>query len=236
MKKNQYQSISKLQQSLRELFATVDYIPKEIHIRIPNGIPQSIAFANKGIAANYIDLLEEQVKEAAEKSENIRLDHWSEKEEMEELQKEIKLYEAKIEAQSAEIAALEKRPEKNGSHDGEEEKSLKELIRNIIALRDSQLIKRDYLYDQGEQEGSVSLRIVGATLKETANALQKCGVEILEDEGEFSSERQTIVDVRETEEEALDGQIAEVVRPGYCYRGEQLRGQEVVVYKKKQLV
>lgn len=234
MKKNQYQSIFGLQESLRELFATVNYVPQEIHICIPNGIVQFFSYTNKGMAADYIDLLTQQVKEATEKSENIRLDHWSEKEGMEELQKEVKSYEAIIGAQSAKIERLEKQLEENGSHCKEAEISLKALIQNIITLRDSQLIKRDYLYDQGEQEGSVPLRIVEATLKETANALKKCGVEILEDEGKFSSGRQTIVDVRETEEEALDGQIAEVVRPGYCYQGEQLRGQEVVVYKKKQ--
>lgn len=226
MKKNEYQSIFELQEKLRELFATLSYIPKEIHICIPNGILQFMSFVNKGMAANYIDLLAEQVKEAAEKSENIRLEHWSEKE-------GIESYQAKIEAQSSEIAALEKRLKESGSQDGEERKALQELIRNMIAIRDSQLIKRDYLYDQGEQEGSAALRIVEATLKETANALKKCGVEILEDEGVFSSDRQTIVDIRDTEDASLDGRIAEVVRPGYCYQGEQLRGQEVIVYKKK---
>lgn len=95
------------------------------------------------------------------------------------------------------------------------------------------MIRRGFLYEQGEQEGSAPIRIVESILRETAGLLAKSGVEIMEDEGRFSSERQTIVDTIETEDDELDGMIAEVIRPGYCYKGEPLRGQEVIIYKKK---
>ena len=107
------------------------------------------------------------------------------------------------------------------------------MIRNLISFRDNQLIKWGFLYEQGEQENSPPIRIVESILRETASLLIKTGVEIMEDEGMFSSERQTIVDTIETEDDELDGVIAEVVRPGYCYKGEFLRGQEVIIYKKK---
>lgn len=113
------------------------------------------------------------------------------------------------------------------------EKALKELIGNLISFRDNQLIKRGLLYEQGEREDSVPLRMMESILKETASLLAKSGVEIMEDTGMFSSDRQTIIDTIETEDETLDGMIAEVISPGYCYQGEPLRGQEVIVYKKK---
>lgn len=224
MRKNQYQCMSELQNSLKKLYDIIHYSPKEVSIESPDGIMQALIFAKRGMPANYLEMLTVQVKKAIKILDGMRLDVWSEKEHQEET----------IEKQSKRIEELENRlrdyelsPVKNV------EKEMKDLICNIISLRDGQLIKRDYLYDQGEQEGSAAMCIVEATLKETANLLKKSGVEILEDQGMFSSQRQTIVDVKETEDEALDGQIAEVVRPGYFYQGEQLRGQEVIIYKMK---
>lgn len=239
MDKNQYQCISELQDNLRKLYETINYSPEEIFVKFPNGFLQVFDFAKKKMSAMYIEGLTEQVKEAIKIADGIRLDRWSEKEYQKELEEKagsyeesVKSYEEKLGKQSDRIAELEEQLRNYElSQNGNTGTEMRDLLGNIIALRDGQLIKRDYLYDQGEEVGSVPLRIVEATLKETANLLKKSGVEILEDEGAFSSERQTIVDVKETEEESLDGQIAEVVRPGYIYQGEQLRGQEVIVYK-----
>lgn len=263
MRKNQYQCMSEFQDSLRKLYNTINYSPKEIFIKPPNGIVQTFVFANKGMLVKYFEELTKQVREAIKISDGIRLDRWSEKEYQDELEKKVgsyeesiksyedekrvyedkirayedekRAYEEEIDKQSERIAGLEEELRAHESSPAEDTgKEMRDLISNIIALRDGQMIKRDYLYDQGEDESSVSLRIVEATLKETANLLKKSGVEILEDQGAFSSQRQTIVDVKETEEESLNGQIAEVVRPGYFYQGEPLRGQEVITYKMKE--
>ncbi len=239
MDKKRYQCISELQDNLRKLYETINYSPEKISIKSPNGFLQAFNFAKRRMYAIYIKRLTGQVKEAIKIADGIRRDRWSEKEYQKELEKRIDSYEESVKSyvektdkQSNRIAELEGRLRNYElSQNGNIGTELRDMIGNIIALRDGQLIKRDLLYDQGEETGSVSLRIVEATLKETASLLKKSGVEILEDQGAFSSERQTIVDVKETEEESLDGQIAEVVRPGYIYQGEQLRGQEVIVYK-----
>lgn len=242
MRKDQYQCMSDLQDSLRKLYGVISYSPEEIFIESPKGIVQALAFANRGMPANYIEQLAEQAKEAIRILEGNQIGCWKEKEDQKELEKKvesygksIKSYEEKIGKQSEKIAELEGRiRDYESSTARDAEKEMRDMIGNVIALRDGQLMKRDYLRSQGMEEGSAALRIVEATLKEIGNLLKKSGVEILEDQGAFSSQRQTIVDVKETEEESLDGQIAEIVRPGYVYQGEQLRGQEVIVYKRKE--
>ena len=249
MGKDQFQCMSEFQDSLRKLYSTMDYSPKKIPVVPPGGIMQAFSFAGRKMTVNYFEEMTKQVREAVKISDGIRLDRWSEKEYKEELEKKVdryeetaesyedekRAYEEKIDRQSERIVELEKRLNDYASAPAEDTgKEMRDLISNIIAFRDSQLIRRDYLYDQGEDESGVPMRIVEASLKETANLLRKSGVEILEDTGVFSSQKHTIVDVRETQEESLDGQIAEVVRPGYCYQGEYLRGQEVIIYKMKE--
>lgn len=228
MKKDQYQSIADLQGSLRRLFSSVNYYPEEIDIDSPKGMAGVLEdFTSSGLIVKYIDMLKEQTEQAISLSENIRQGRQKEKSPFEELECRAQLYEKQIGEQKNQVMAAEK------ATNGNAENALKELIGNLISFRDNQLIKRGFLYEQGEQEGSVPVRIVESILRETAGLLAKSGVKIMEDKGRFSSEHQMIIDTIETEDDELDGMIAEVVRPGYCYKGQPLRGQEVIVYKRK---
>ena len=217
-----------MQGSLHRLFSSIGYYPGEISIDLPNGMVQFLeGLVNSGLAVKYIDMLKEQTDQAVSLSENIWQEHQKEKNLLEELRNQAQFYEKRIAEQESQIMETQKNAEDKA------EKELEEMIRNLISFRDNQLIKWGFLYEQGEQENSPPIRIVESILRETASLLIKTGVEIMEDEGMFSSERQTIVDTIETEDDELDGVIAEVVRPGYCYKGEFLRGQEVIIYKKK---
>lgn len=228
MKKDQYQSIADLQSSLRRWFSSVNYYPEEIGIDSPKGMAGFLEdFTSSGLMVRYMDMLKEQTEQAICLSENIRQERQKEKSLLEELKGQIQLYEKQIAEQEGLTVTAEECAESDA------ENALKELIGNLISFRDNQLIKRGFLCEQGEQEGSVAVRIVESVLRETAGLLTKSGVEIMEDRGRFSSGRQTIIDTIETGDDELDGMIAEVVRPGYCYKGEPLRGQEVIVYKKK---
>lgn len=52
----------------------------------------------------------------------------------------------------------------------------------------------------------------------------------LEDTGVFDSSRHTVVETKPAPEPSKVNDIAEVFRPGYVYKGEVLRGQEIIIY------
>jgi molecular chaperone GrpE (heat shock protein) len=60
--------------------------------------------------------------------------------------------------------------------------------------------------------------------------LEKEGVTPFEDVGSFDCERQQVVDTRPTDDPEQDNLVCATVRPGYRFREQLVRPQEVVVY------
>lgn len=104
-----------------------------------------------------------------------------------------------------------------------------ELIRNIIAMRDNLLMRRDWLRDNSPEDKN-AFKLVENQLRESGKLLTKAGVEILEDKGSFDGSRHTVVETKPAQDPSQVDQIAEVFRPGYVYKGESLRGQEVILF------
>ncbi len=57
------------------------------------------------------------------------------------------------------------------------------------------------------------------------------GVEVLEGDGPLDPTRHEVVQVRDTGEKALDGFVAETLRPGYRFDHHLLRAQQVVTWR-----
>ena len=169
-----------------------------------------------------LDILDRQARRAVRALEERKLEEWNH------FQNEERIRE--LEEQAAEFRERSQEPAGNRGETGDREKSvLLEMIRGLIAVRDHLLIQRDWLKNQetGKRDAE---KFIEGQLAETAKILEKAGVEILEDEGDFDSGRHTVVDTRMTDDIFLENQIAEVFRPGYAYSGELLRGQEVILY------
>lgn len=78
----------------------------------------------------------------------------------------------------------------------------------------------------------MAAKLVNGQLQETAKVLREMGVSILEDGGAFDSRCHTVVDTKPAPAPEQVDQIAETFRPGYAYRDETLRPQEVILYVK----
>ncbi len=103
------------------------------------------------------------------------------------------------------------------------------IIRDLIALRDKLLLRKSWLEDQAPEEKNAQ-KVVISQLRETARCLTNLGVEILDAAGAFDNRYQTVVETRPAENAELAGQIAETFRPGYRFRDEILRPQEVILF------
>lgn len=110
--------------------------------------------------------------------------------------------------------------------------SMREAIRQMISMRDALFTRMELMRENGLPDTDERIRILRASLLETANVLDRMGVSILEDSGAFDPARHTAVDTEPTDDPALDGCIARVFRPGYLYQGKMLRGQDVIIFKK----
>lgn len=103
------------------------------------------------------------------------------------------------------------------------------LIQDMIALRDKLLLRRNWLEDQAHGEENAR-KLVDSQLRETARCLTNMGVEILDAGGSFDNSFQAVVETCPAEMPEQEDQIAETFRPGYRFRDEILRPQEVIVY------
>ena len=108
-------------------------------------------------------------------------------------------------------------------------KEQRAAVQSIITLRDNLLMKQAWLETAGDSPEAAA-RLIAGQLQETAALLREMGAEILQDTGAFDSRYHTAVQTRPTEDPDRIGQIAETFRPGYRFRGEVLRPQEVIVY------
>ena len=102
-------------------------------------------------------------------------------------------------------------------------------IRDLIALRDKLLMRQSWLEEEAPEEENAR-KLAASQLRETARCLTNLGVEILEAGGAFDSGCQTVVEPRPAGTPDQMDRIAETFRPGYRFRGEILRPQEVILF------
>lgn len=189
---------------------------------------------------NYLEGLNVQVKQAIQAMKDKQLDNWNNQQnesriveleqalEQERNQTQTTLEQERSHAQEAEKKlrlALQEEQERN-------EQFCKEqlsMIKDLISLRDKLLLRKSWLEDQAPDEANAQ-KLVISQLRETARFLTQQGVEILEEEGIFDSQYQTVVETRPAENSEQVGLIAETFRPGYRFRGDILRPQEVVLF------
>jgi molecular chaperone GrpE (heat shock protein) len=102
--------------------------------------------------------------------------------------------------------------------------TISESTRQLIALRDSVQAAAEDLDEPGS-------RALDAVARQLAEVLASEQVVPFEDSGAFDAHRHNAVSSMETDDSALDYQLAASVRSGYIYNGGLLRRQDVVVYR-----
>lgn len=214
-----YTSMRSLRDHLEKLFRLCGLDEQRVEVKMPPRVVIMVENLFRDYSlCNFLDALDEQAALAVKALNDRQLDVWS----SEETERRLEEVEAKL------AGASQKQKELEQKLLAAENKN-EEYIRNMIAMRDNLLMRRDWI-KENEPEDVNAGKLVENQLRETANLLKKSGVEILEDDGMFDSSRHTVVETRETDDPLLDNQIAEVFRPGYVYQGNVLRGQEVIIY------
>lgn len=228
--KNRYETMKHLRDHLNELFqlcgvpeTQVEVSPAPALIRLVERLVRDDALYS------YLEGLDTQSELAVREMEERRLDFWNIQQNetrIAELEQELK--EERTRAQetekklSQELQAEKKRVEQYC-------KEQLSAIHDLIALRDKLLLRKSWLEDQAPEEKSAH-KVVISQLREIARCLTNWGVEILEAGGAFDNHFQTVVETRPAENTEQDGQIAETFRPGYRFRDEVLRPQEVILF------
>lgn len=111
------------------------------------------------------------------------------------------------------------------------EEEYRNQIRMLMELRDSLFMRKDWFVDNAPEEIAAK-KLVETQLKETARILKSSGVEISEGTGAYDPDVHTVAGTVPAESEEQIGQIAQTVRSGYRFKGENLRSQEVMIYVK----
>ena len=256
---DRYREMRSLRDSLEMLFGLCGIQGNKVEIRPAPGLVRAVErIAGDQTLCRYLKELGQQAQEAAEKLKEQQLDVWNSRqnevrleqleeeterqrgmlakyeEEQEQLrrllaesERELEMLQQEKLAGEAEKIAAEAgagRPE-----NGEWEESQRNMILDLIAMSDSLLMQRDWLRENAPEDAGRMKLILGQA-DACRKILMKAGVEILEDEGHFDSSRHTVVDTRPADEAFLADQIAEIFRPGYIWRGEVIRGEEVILY------
>lgn len=109
---------------------------------------------------------------------------------------------------------------------GDKAEIMWDLSNKLIDLRDRViLIKEEFI--------NYKIDNILLLYDELGKLLETQGVTTVELSGKFSPENQRIVATKTTNQEELDNTIISTVRPGYAFRGKQVRPQEVIVYMYK---
>lgn len=240
-----YRSMCSLRDHLEKLFRLCGLNEQRVEVKMsPKLVTIMENFFKDTTLCDFLDNLDSQTEQAIKALNGRQLDLWNSQEterKLEETDEMLQKAQQRIEDREQQIKemaeravtleqqlestqwALDKANEQLAQNDPEE------MIRNIIAMGDNLLMRRDYLRENMPEDDNAD-KLIKNQLRETANILKKAGVEILEDEGIFDCSRHTVVDTRLTTDPSLDNQIAEVFRPGYIYKGSVIRGQEVILY------
>lgn len=231
MKYNHYNFLMQLQSNLQKLYEIFGYKPERITLTPPSDIIQHLeSFFDSGRMANYLDSVNIQIKNAVKAADNLRIDNWSLKEELEECKKRVAELESGV---AASTGNLDSDKVCTDTAKGNDVGLNTELIKSIISLYDNQIIKRDFIKQQASTDDS-ALRVVESSIKEIEALLKNNGVEIIDSKGEFSGKTQMIVDTKDTDLPELAGSVCDTVRVGFRYGDELLRAQEVIVYTPKE--
>lgn len=228
MKKNHYNFLTELQSSLCKLYEALDYEPENVKLEIPRRLMRMEKFPNKGSIAEYLGSFISQIESAEKAADNMRLDIRKLKEETKSYKSRISELEDRLKNVPKVVGSGEKKavPDVQNNSDVH-------FIKEIISLYDNQIIKIDFIKSQSPIDDS-ALRVAESFIKEIEALLNKEGVEIINDKGEFSGESQLIVDTKDTEIVELGGTICDTIRVGFRYKDEILRAQEVIVYTHKE--
>lgn len=240
---DRYEGMRALRDDLNKLFELCGLKVEQVEIgSTPALIRLAASLVKDHALLDYLDTLDCQAKKAVKELEAKQIDQWSNEQNelrIEQLEKQITQYQKKLELLLKEKRRVEKEndspkrtlPIHKVGDPGPQEQGHLEMIRSLISMRDNLLIRRDWLKDNAPDDQN-TMKLIESQLYQTANILKKSGVEILEDQGGFDSNRHTVVDTRPTDDPLLVNQIVEVFRPGYTYQGEVLRGEEVILYVK----
>lgn len=227
---NRYETMKHLRDHLNELFQLCGVPETQVKV---SPAPALIRLAERLIRDDalysYLEGLDTQTGLAVREMEERRLDSWNNQ------QNETRIAELEQELEGERTRARE--AEKKLSQELQSEKARVEqyrkeqlsAIQDLIALRDKLLLRKSWLEDQAPEEESAQ-KLVISQLREIARCLTNWGVEILEAGGAFDNHFQTAVETRPAENAEQDGQIAETFRPGYRFRDEVLRPQEVILF------
>ena len=240
-----YRSMRSLRDHLEKLFRLCGLNGQRVEVKMsPRLVTMMENFCKDKSLCDFLDALDSQTEQAMKALNDRQLDLWSSQETerrlvetdemLQKAQRKMKDDEGQLKALADRAATLEQRLESAQDALAKANEQLakndsEEMIRNIIAMGDNLLMRRDYLRENAPEDSNAG-KLIKNQLRETANLLKKAGVEILEDEGLFDCSRHTVVDTRPTQDPLMDNQIAEVFRPGYIYKGNVIRGQEVILY------
>lgn len=210
--KNRYETMKHLRDRLSELFQLCGVQGEPVQI-IP--APALIRLVEKLVGDHglysYLEGLDSQAERAVQAMKDRQLDDWNNRQNEER------------------IARLEQELQAEQTRSEGVLKEQLSVIRDLIALRDKLLMRQSWLEEEAPKEENAR-KLAASQLRETARCLTNLGVEILETGGAFDSRYQTVVETRPVEAPDQIDQIAETFRPGYRFRGEILRPQEVILF------
>lgn len=237
MSRNVYNSLRMLADNLNELFLELGHKTQMKQIQQPNGFVEFIRSITVGRAlVCYIDDIARELKNAVNEAKSLRIDSWSANEYKNEIEKELAEKNKMLEKLEKEISDMKRNRTvtlpnpQNASQNNAESNTEFKWIMELVRLRDNQSIRKEFLIGQGEKQDSPGIRLIDSLLKETALLMENNGVEIINDTGEFTSERHIVMDTVKTDDPKLVNHIANMVRPGYIYKGSLIRPEEVIVY------
>ena len=228
--RERYQCMIQLREQLAELFELCGMQTSEIAVA---PMPMPLQWLEKLVQDNqlynYLENLTSLSKQASVRVREMKLEAWNGLEserQLEEISDRLEMQEQQLARLEQSLQQLER--EKAALRD-QMAKEQKSAVQGIITLRDNLLMKQAWLETAGDSPEAAA-KLISGQLQETAALLEGMGAEILQDTGAFDSRCHTAVETRPAENADQVGQIAETFRPGYRFRGEVLRPQEVIVY------
>lgn len=230
--RERYLCMMELQEQLMELY---DLCGIKSEPATVSPMPVPLQWLEKLLQDNqlydYLENLTSLSGQAVKKIKEIKLDAWNSQEserQLEDMYQKLEDRETLLEQAKERQAQLEKENDKlRRQIQREQEKAIWE----IITLRDNLLMKKEWL-ESSSPENATAAKLINGQLQETAKILENMGVEILQDSGMFDSSCHTAVQSRPAPDPEQVDRIAETFRPGYRFRNETLRPQEVIVYVK----
>lgn len=218
--------MKELRDRLTELFELCGISPRQVAVEpAPALLLWLEALLPDRSLYGYLDALNCQAEQAVRTMRERNLDYWNaQQNEKLLLQREQELGQLR-----RQLEEMKSAPPSSPAADAVQ----LELIRGVIAMRDNLLMRKRWLQDFSPGEEAAT-GLVEGQLQETARLLERAGVEIMDQGGPFDSRIHTVVETRAAPDPEQADQIAGTLRPGYSFRGEVIRSQEVILFIKAQ--